>query len=398
MVALAGNSPARHQSFASCRNHRWNKKIMTIKVWDYLDEYALEREEILAAVDRVFKSGTLVLGNSGKQFEAEFSAYCGARHGVGVDNATNGIFLALKAVGIGAGDEVITVSNTAVPTASAIVQAGATPRFVDINQETGLMDVRRLEKAITPHTRGVIPVHLYGQCVDMAALGEVARRHNLRVIEDCSQSHGAVQRGRKAGAMGDMGVFSFYPTKPLGGYGDGGMVTTSDPGLEEKLRSLRFYGMKGVYYAEEAGYNSRLDEVQAEILRGKLKKLDGYIARRQFLARRYFEILAPTSLKLPVTQPGNEHVYYIFVARHPDRDKIIAELKKRDMFVNISYPWPIHTMRGFSRFGGKEGDLPQTEAAAKIIFSLPMYPSLTEEKQDAFCRALGEIIGEKIAL
>ncbi|MGA2656309.1 MAG: DegT/DnrJ/EryC1/StrS family aminotransferase [Verrucomicrobiota bacterium] len=369
---------------------------MSIKVWDYLEEYEAEREEILGAVDGVFKSGTLILGKKVLEFEAAFSAYCGVRFGIGVDNATNGIFLALKALGVGPGDEVITVANTAVPTASAVVQAGAAPRFVDIDPTTYLMDVSQLERAIGPRTKCVIPVHLFGQCVDMDALGRIAAQRGLRVIEDCAQAHGAALDGRKAGSMSDMGVFSFYPTKPLGAYGDGGMIVTDDPGLEARLRSLRFYGMKGVYYAEEPGYNSRLDEVQAAILSCKLKRLEAYIARRQRLAGRYHSILASTSLALPVTRPGNKHVFYVYVVRHADRDKIIAGLKERDIVVNISYPWPIHTMRGFSAFGGKEGDLPNTEAASKAIFSLPMYPSLAEESQDLVCHALGEILGEKI--
>lgn len=371
---------------------------MSIKVWDYLEEYAAEKTEILAAVDRVFSSGTLVLGNSVKGFEAEFAAYCGTTYGVGVDNATNGIFLALKALGIGAGDEVITVSNTAVPTVSAIVQAGATPRFVDVCRDTALMDVSKIEAAITARTRCIIPVHLYGQCVDMDALVQIANSRNLRIVEDCSQSHGATHRGRKAGSMGDMGIFSFYPTKPLGGYGDGGMVTTNSAELDAKLRSLRFYGMKGVYYAEELGYNSRLDEVHAEILRFKLAKLDGYIERRRELAARYREMLANTSLELPVVQEGNSHVYYVYVVRHPQRDEIISELKKRDILLNISYPWPIHLMRGYSYLGGKEGDLPVTEEIAKTIFSLPMYPTLTEEMQSQACRAIGEVLGEQVNL
>jgi aminotransferase EvaB len=371
---------------------------MSIKVWDYLDEYEAERGEILAAVDRVFRSGTLILGNSVKSFEAEFAAYCGTSFGVGVDNATNGIFLALKALGVGAGDEVITVSNTAVPTVSAIVQAGATPRFVDVCHDTALMDVSKIEAAITACTRCIIPVHLFGQCVDMDALVKIANRHNLRIIEDCSQSHGATHRECKAGSMGDMGIFSFYPTKPLGGYGDGGMVTTNSAELDAKLRSLRFYGMKGVYYAEEIGYNSRLDEVHAEILRFKLTKLDRYIDRRRKLADRYGEILSNTSLELPIVQDGNSHVYYVYVVRHPRRDEIIAELKKRDIFLNISYPWPIHLMRGYSYLGGKDGDLPETEALAKTIFSLPMYPTLTEEMQSQACRAIGEILGERVNL
>lgn len=371
---------------------------MSIKVWDYLDEYESERTEILAAVDRVFSSGTLILGNSVKSFEAEFAAYCGTAYGVGVDNATNGIFLALKALGIGAGDEVITVSNTAVPTVSAIVQAGATPRFVDVCYDTALMDVSKIEAAITVRTRCIIPVHLFGQCVDMDALVRIAKSRNLRIIEDCSQSHGANHKGSKAGSMGDMGIFSFYPTKPLGGYGDGGMVTTNRAELDARLRSLRFYGMKGVYYAEEPGYNSRLDEVHAEILRYKLAKLDGYIDRRRQLALRYDKILASTSLELPKIQDGNSHVYYVYVVRHPQRDKIIAELKTKDILLNISYPWPIHLMRGYSYLGGKEGDLPITESIAKTIFSLPMYPTLTEEMQSQACRAIGEVLGEHINL
>jgi len=371
---------------------------VTIKVWDYLDEYEGEKEDILAAVDRVFSSGTLVLGNSVKSFESEFSAYCGVRFGVGVDNATNGIFLALKALNIGVGDEVITVSNTAVPTVSAIVQSGATPKFVDICHDTALMDVAKIESLITPKTRCIIPVHLYGQCVDMDFLIRLAKRYDLRIIEDCSQSHGALYGQQRAGSMGDMGVFSFYPTKPLGGFGDGGFITTNNINLDERLRSLRFYGMKGVYYAEETGYNSRLDEVQAEILRYKLTRLDGYILRRQRIAERYNKILLGTTLELPKVQPGNSHVYYVYVVRHRKRDEILDELKKKDIFLNISYPWPIHLMRGYSYLGGREGDLPCTEAISKSIFSLPMYPSLTEEMQKETCHALGKVLGEKVNL
>ena len=371
---------------------------MSIKVWDYLDEYAVEKTEILAAVDRVFSSGKLILGNSVKSFEAEFASYCGTRFGIGVDNATNGIFLALKALGIGKGDEVVTVSNTAVPTVSAIAQAGATPRFVDVCEDSALMDINKIADAITERTRCIIPVHLYGQCVDMSALVEIAQRRNLRIIEDCSQSHGAIHRGNKAGSMGNMGIFSFYPTKPLGGFGDGGFITTNSLELDEKLRSLRFYGMKGEYYAEEFGYNSRLDEVHAEILRVKLSKLEGYIERRQKLAQRYNKILAGTSLELPMIQEGNSHVYYVYVVRHARRDELIAELKKKDILLNISYPWPIHLMRGYSYLGGKDGDLPITEKITKKIFSLPMYPTLTEEMQNQVCLALGELLGEKVDL
>jgi aminotransferase EvaB len=359
-----------------------------IKVWDYLKEYAIEREDILAAVDSVFSSGTLILGNSVKGFEEEFSRYCGSTYGIGVDNATNGIFLSLKALNIGAGDEVITVANTAVPTVSAIIQAGATPCFVDVDQKTALMNVNLLEDVITSKTRCIIPVHLYGQCVDMAPLMKIAKKYGLSVVEDCSQSHGSTQSGKKCGSFGDLGVFSFYPTKTLGGYGDGGLITTDNEKLNERLRSLRFYGMKGTYYAEEIGYNSRLDEVQAEILRYKLRKLDDAIDARRKLALLYNERLSELNLQLPYETDINRHVYYVYVVKHPEREKIIANLKNADIHLNISYPWPIHTMRAYDYLGGKVGDLPVTEELAKTVFSLPMYPTLASSDVEIVCKQL----------
>lgn len=366
---------------------------MTIRVWEYLDEYAAEREQILAAVDRVFSSGRLILGESVRRFEAEFAAYCGVRHGVGVDNGTNAVFLALKALGVGPGDEVITVPNTAVPTVSAIVSAGATPRFVDIDPDTYLMDVSLVVAAVTSKTRAVVPVHLYGQCVDMDGLRAVAENHGLAVVEDCAQAHGALSRGRKAGAMSDAAAFSFYPTKLLGGYGDAGMVVTSDDETERKLRRLRYYGMHEEYYAEEHGYNSRLDEVHAEILNFKLGRLDDYIAARRDHAARYERLLADVDLKLPGTAEGNVHAYYVYVVRSPDRDRLLEELTRRGIELNVSYRWPIHTMRGYVGLGYSEGDFPRAEEAAREIFSLPMYPALTEEDQDTVCAALSELLG-----
>ena len=371
---------------------------MTIKVWDYLEEYEAEREDLLAGVEKVFQSGRLILGESVKNFEKVFSEYCGVGQGVGVDNATNGIFLALKVLGIGPGDEVITVSNTAVPTVAAIVAAGATPRFVDIERETYTMNTGLIEGVLTEKTKCILPVHLFGQCVDMSTLQDLANHHRLKLVEDCSQAHGATRMGLKAGSMSDLGVFSFYPTKPLGGYGDGGMVITDDEKLAARLRRLRFYGMEGSYYAEESGYNSRLDEVQAEILLRKFSRLPQYIAKRRTLAERYDKFLSATSLALPKTAVGNCHIFYLYVCRHRQRDRIIQELAKRDILVNVSYPWPIHIMRGYEYLGYKAGDLPETEAAAKEIFSLPMYPYLSFEAQDKVCKALGEILGEKVSL
>lgn len=363
-----------------------------INVWSYLEEYAQERETILGAVDRVFGSGQLILGDSVRGFEAEFAAYCRARHCVAVDNGTNAIMLALKALGVGAGDEVITVSNTAAPTVLAITAAGARPRFVDIEPDTYLMDTSRLAEAITPRTRCLLPVHLFGQCVNMDAVRAEAARRGLRVVEDCAQAHGAEFRGERAGSMGDAAAFSFYPTKILGAYGDGGAVLTGDDAVAGTLRRLRYYGMEKTYYVLEPGYNSRLDEVQAEILRTKLPRLDAAIEQRRTLAARYDEMLAGTGLVRPAVRSGNRHAYYLYVVRHPRRDEIMQGLRGRGINLNISYPWPNHVMPGFADLGYAEGSLPHTEAAAREIFSLPLYPALTFEMQDRVCAALRELL------
>ncbi|KAB2346160.1 DegT/DnrJ/EryC1/StrS family aminotransferase [Actinomadura rudentiformis] len=366
---------------------------MTTYVWNYTAEYEKERDDILDAVDKVFGSGKLVLGDSVAGFEREFAGHHGLGHCVGVDNGTNAVKLGLQALGVGPGDEVITVSNTAAPTVLAIDGAGATPVFVDVRAEDYLMDVGQVEAAITPRTKCLLPVHLYGQCVDMAPLERLAAEHGLKILEDCAQAHSATHHGRLAGTMSDAAAFSFYPTKVLGAYGDGGAVVTDDPEVDAALRRLRYYGMEKVYYVVQTpGHNSRLDEVHAEILRRKLTRLDGYVEGRRAVARRYEEGLGDTGLVLPATNPGNEHVYYVYVVRHPERDRIIEALKGYDISLNISYPWPVHTMTGFSHLGYAEGSLPVTEALAKEIFSLPMYPSLSEDVQDKVIYAVREVL------
>lgn len=366
---------------------------MTTLVWDYTREYEAERKDILDAVETVFSSGRLVLGPSVSGFESEFAAYHGVDHCVGVDNGTNAIRLALQAVGVTRGDEVITVSNTAAPTVLAIDALGATPVFVDVHADTYLMDVAQVEAAITPRTKCLLPVHLYGQCVDLAPLKALADKHGLHLIEDCAQAHGARHHGAIAGATGHAAAFSFYPTKVLGAYGDGGATITTDPALDANLRRHRYYGMEKTYYVVETpGHNCRLDEVQAEILRRKLTRLDEYIAGRQAVAARYVEGLGDTELVLPATAPGNTHVYYVYVVRHPERDRILEELKKHDIALNISYPWPVHTMTGFAHLGWKTGSLPVTEAAAEEIFSLPMYPSLPVDVQTRVIEVLRTLL------
>lgn len=364
---------------------------MKISVWSYLKEYENEKSEIHEAIENVLKSGILILGPNLKAFEKEFSDYCNVDYGVGVNSATDALFLAMKALGIGQGDEVITVSNTAVPTVSAITATGATPKFVDISLDNFLMDTSLLEAAITSKTKCIIPVHLFGQCVDMDEVNRIAKKYNLKVIEDCSQSHGAKFKGKICGSMSDMAAFSFYPTKILGGYGDAGMIVTSNKESYEKLLRLRFYGMEKTYFAVEDGYNTRLDEIHAAILLGKLKHLNEYVRRRQEIALIYDEKLANSKLTLPKISEGNEHAYYLYVCSHPKRDLIIEKLKEHDIFVNISYPWPIHTMTAYSHLGYKVGDLPNTELAAKEIFSIPMYPSLTNEEVDIVCDTLNNM-------
>lgn len=364
-----------------------------ITVWSYLKEYSETKNEIIKAITDVFDSGILILGPKGKEFESEYAKYHCVNHAVGCDNGTNAIILALHALGIGYGDEVITVSNTAIPTVSAIVTVGATPVFVDINPKTYLMDTNKLEAAVTKKTKCILPVHLFGQCVEMDAVLTVAKKYNLFVLEDVAQAQGAEYHNKKAGAMSDISTTSFYPTKILGGYGDGGMVLTNNEELNAKLLRLRFYGAEKTYYAIEHGYNSRLDEIQASILLTKLPKLDYYVARRREIASLYNELLSDIDLILPQEADYGKHAYYLYVVRHPRRDYIIEKLSENNIFVNISYPWPIHLMTAYNYLGFKEGDFPETESAAKEIFSLPMYPSLKEEEVKYVCDTLHNILG-----
>jgi aminotransferase EvaB len=366
----------------------------TIRVWGYLDELAAERREIQDAIDRVLDSGWLILGQEVQSFEDRFSAWCGVRHGVGVNSGTDALFLALKGLGVGAGDEVVTVSNTAVPTVAAIVSTGARPRFVDIDPKTYLMDVSQLEQVVNGATSCILPVHMYGQCVDVRAVRRVAESRGIKILEDCAQAHGATSGGTKAGALGDAAAFSFYPTKILGGYGDGGMLLTDDEDLAHRVRRLRMYGMEGEYYPLEHGYNSRLDELHAAILLGKLSHIDAYLARRRRLAARYDELLADTDLGLPCTAPGGEHAWYLYVVRHPQRDAIIAKLKAFDIHLNVSYRWPVHLTPAYRSLGYGEGDLPGTESAAKEIFSLPTFPSLGDDDQERVCARLREVMAD----
>lgn len=366
-----------------------------VKYWSYLEGYAQSRGEILAAVDRVFSSGRLILGNCGAAFERNLAAYCGAAHGIGVNSGTDALFLALKALGVGPGDEVITVSNTAVPTVAAIRAAGAMPVFVDIEANTFLMDVARVAEKLTPRTRCLLPVHLYGQMVPMAPLLELAKSRGIAVLEDCAQATGASQHGRKAGSLGACSAFSFYPTKLLGGFGDGGMVLTSDAELAGRLRRLRFYGMERNYYSVEEGFNSRLDEVQAAILDLKLKTLDAQIARRREIASLYDRGLAGLGdLRLPACGEGNVHAYYVYTVRTTRRDELKDFLAGREIGSQVNYPTPIHRMSGYAFLGGRPGDLPVTERVNAEMLSLPMYPEMADDDAAAVVDCVREFFAQ----
>ena len=373
-----------------------------IKVWDYLKEYELLRDDILKAVDDVFKGGTLIFGPKLEEFEKKFSEYSDCKYGIGVGNCTDALYIALKAFGIGNDDEVITVSNTAVPTVTAIVNTGAKAKFVDIDKYS-LMDVNEIEKEITKKTKAIIPVHLFGQTCDMNKIMGIAKKHNLKVIEDCAQAHGATYYNKKAGSIGDVGCFSFYPTKIFGAYGDGGFITTNNKNLYDKMHRIRFLGMEkkkmssghwnGKYYAVEHGTNSRLDEVHAAILLKKLEHLDNWIGKRRLIAAKYYRELKDCDIELPIEAPNNKHAYYIYVVAHKNRDKIISQLAKKDIHLNISYPWPIHIMDAYKHFVCSDCDcLTVTEDRAKKIFSLPMYPTLTDEEQAFVIKELKKII------
>lgn len=358
-----------------------------ISNWSYLDEYRELGDQLREAVSRVFASGRLILGPEVAAFESSFAAYCGQPFGIGVNSGTDAIFLALKALEVELGDEVVTVANTAVPTVAAIRATGATPVFVDVDEATSLMDVAQLESAITPRTKALVPVHLYGQAVDMAPLLAAARAQELAVVEDCAQSHGCRYRGTMTGGLGTIGAFSFYPTKVLGAYGDGGMCVTSAEALALRLRELRMYGMRAEYYAHREGYNSRLDEVQAAILSVKLRLLDQFIARRQRIARRYDEALRGL-VQTPAIAKDSTHVYYLYVVRHPERDRVVNALRGRGIEIGIHFPYPIHLMEAYRFLGYQAGDLPITERLAGEIFSLPMYPHLSDAAVEAVIAAV----------
>lgn len=347
------------------------------------------RPEIDAAVGAALESGWYILGAEVSAFESAFAAYLGVESVFGVASGTDALMLALRACGVGAGDEVITTSHTAVATVAAIELCGAVPILVDVEHGSLTMDPAAFAAAVSPKTRAVIPVHLYGGPADMDAILPVARQHGLAVVEDCAQAHGALYRGRMVGTMGDAAAFSFYPTKNLGAFGDGGAVATNRPEVADKLRLLRQYGWRERYISEIPGTNSRLDEVQAAILRIRLRHLDEENEARRRAAAVYDDQLANFPVELPVSQVSDRHVYHLYVIRTEMRDELQVYLKTRGIGTAIHYPVPIHLQPAYLRLGYNPGSLPETEKAARMILSLPMHPDLPHDAP--------VIIGEAIA-
>lgn len=351
-------------------------------------QYESHRAEIDEAIGRVLASGRYILGDEVAAFEREFAEYLGVRHAVGVGSGTEALHLALAACGIGAGDEVITVAHTAVATVAGIELCGATPVFVDIEPDYFTLNPDQLESAITSRTKAIIPVHLYGQPAELAAIIAVAERHGIRVIEDCAQAHGAMYRDRRAGAWGDIACFSFYPTKNLGAIGDGGAVVTNDSDLAERVRGLREYGWtceRNISHA--SGWNSRLDELQAAILRVKLRYLDADNDQRRRIAALYDELLRDSDLILPRRRKDATHVFHLYVVRSEEREDVVLRLKAAGVGASIHYSVPVHLQPAYRGRVRTAGELTNTERVASEILSLPIYPELTDAEIERVAQA-----------
>lgn len=374
---------------------------MAVPLLDLAAHHAPLQAELLAAIEAVFRTQAFVLGPQVAKLEERIASYCQTRHAIGVSSGTDALLIALMALDIGPGDEVITSPYSFFATAGAVARVGAKPVLVDIDPETFNIDPNKIEPAITPRTKAIIPVHLYGQCADMEPIMGLAMRHRLAVIEDAAQAIGAEYRdGRRAGSIGTIGCFSFFPSKNLGCLGDGGMVTTSDPELAERLTVLRVHGSKPKYFHKLIGGNFRLDTIQAAVLNVKLNYLDGWTRRRQENAERYaqfFEqsgLLKEGSVRLPPavyrsSGRKHHHIYNQFVLRVQKRDELMAHLKNKGIGAEIYYPVPFHLQECFTYLGYREGDFPESERAAKETIAIPIYPELSKEQQAQVVQAIG---------
>ena len=363
---------------------------MEIHFGDLKRQYLSIKTEIDEAISRVFDRGWFILGENVESFEKEFADYCGTGFAIGVGSGTEALHLALLACDVRAGDEIITVPNTAVPTVSAISFANASATFVDIDPRSYTMDPSKIEEKITSKTKVILPVHLYGHPADMDAITDIAKNYNLKVIEDACQAHGAKYKDRKVGALGDVGCFSFYPSKNLGAFGDGGMIVTNDETLAHKLRLLRNYGQEKRYHHTLKGFNSRLDEMQAAILRVKLKYLDGWNEKRRKIAQDYCNLIESDSIIKPTEEDFAYHIFHLFVIRCKHRNQLQAYLNQKGIQTLIHYPIPIHLQQAYAELELGKGSYPISEEYAEQILSLPMFPELVDEEIEAISTAINE--------
>ena len=371
--------------------------LKPIPLLNLFEQYESIKSEVDAAISGVIKSSSFVGGDQIRFFEDEFARYCDARACVGVANGTDALYLTLRAMGIGSGDEVITVSHTFIATAEAISLTGAKPVFIDIKEDTMLMDPALIETAVTKKTKAIIPVHLYGQTCDMDAILHIARRHNLKVIEDSAQAHGAYWKDKRAGSMGDAGCFSFYPGKNLGAFGDAGGIVSQDAELIESIRTLANHGSFEKYTHLMEGVNSRLDNLQAAVLRVKLKRLDAWNERRRSHAQFYMERLTNSGLELQTVASGAVPVWHQFVVRVDDPNRLRHQLEQQKVGTGIHYPIPLHEQPAYKHLGITAGSLPVTERVARRVLSLPVYPELEVSDLERVVRAIGPSVSYAIS-
>jgi len=369
---------------------------MKIPSFDLKRQYQIIKTEIDKAIQDVLISGQFILGDNVRFLEEEIAVYCGTRYAVGVASGTDALLLSLRACGIGPGDEVITTPFTFFATAEVISNLGARPVFVDIEPDTFNMDVRKVEEVISKRTKVILPVHLFGQMCDMDELVRIKEKYNLFIIEDACQAIGAIYNGRKAGSIGDTGCFSFFPTKNLGAYGDGGMIVTSSEELKERLIALRNHGSrKKKYYHDELGYNSRLDEIQSAILRVKLRYLDNWIRRRQEIAGLYSSLLSDIPyVKVPTIKDGRSHTFHQYVIRAEDRDNLQKYLSDHGIGSTVYYPLPLHLQVVYKELGYKQGDFPEAERASREVLALPMWPELSNEEVKEIAEVIRSFYGK----
>jgi dTDP-4-amino-4,6-dideoxygalactose transaminase len=369
---------------------------MAVPFLDLHAQYRSIKPAIDSAIQGIIENSAFALGPGVEQFERDFAAFCGVRHCIGLNSGTAALALLLQAHGIGSNDEVITAANTFFATAEAISLVGGTPVLVDCREDDALMDATKLEAAVTPKTRAIIPVHLYGQPADMDAIVEIARRHNLLVFEDACQAHGARYKTRRAGSLANGAAFSFYPGKNLGAYGEAGAVTTNDDEIAHRIRMLRDHGMPKKYHHEFVGWNERMDGIQGAVLSVKLPHLDQWNAARSAHGATYRKLLPPDVFPI-VESPDREHVYHLFVIRTPQRDDVAAHLQARGIQTIVHYPVPIHLQPAYASRGWKRGDFPVAEKLTGEILSLPLYPEMTEAQIQEVCTAITEFFGASSA-